>query len=95
MAVTTVFYGEILDIEEDQVLMNCLIHEEPKYFETRYFSGNLFENPQPNEFFKITIIEQAGLLTVTLEKVNEDLTEKFVKPDYFTDLKDCAFFIEG
>lgn len=95
MADTTVFFGEILDVEEDQVLMNCLINEEPKFFETRYFIGNLFENPQPNEFFKITIIEQVGLLTVKLEKVNEDLSEKFVKPDYFTHLKDSAFFKQG
>lgn len=95
MGDTTVFYGEILDVEEDQVLMDCMIHEEPKFFETRYFIGNLFENPQQNEFYKITIIEQVGLLTVKIEKVNEDLSEKFKRPDFFAGLENSAFFKEG
>jgi hypothetical protein len=92
MKETLVFFAEIIEVEEESVLMNCQINENPVVNEVRHFAPELFENPKLNDYFKVTIITQVGSLTMSLEKVNEDLSKMFEKPDYFSSLKDTAFF---
>lgn len=90
----TTFFGEVYDTEDDDLVeMLCLINENPQVLEVRRFSADLFENPKINDHFKLTITETVGRMVFEIEKVDEDISEKFKKKDSpFDDLKMSAFF---
>lgn len=78
------FYGKVLEVEENEVLINCLINEEPKVFEIRRFDLQPFKNYmelQPGQFLRIRITTKPGSRVIDFLEVNSDLSEKFIKPE--------------
>jgi hypothetical protein len=78
------YFGQILEIDEEEVLINCILDEDKKIFEVRRFDLHLFDNfiePKPLQFIKIRVTSKPGSSTLDFLEENADLTEKFVKPD--------------
>jgi hypothetical protein len=78
------FYGNVLEIEEEEVLINCLINEDPKVFEVRRFDLQPFRNYMqlyPGQFLRIKITTKPGSRVIEFLEENNDLSQKFIKPD--------------
>jgi len=94
---TDILFGQIIDIEEDGYLINCLLDLQEPTFQIRKFDIELFENLndlQVENFVKISISTEPGIRKIEVFKEINDLSEKFLTIDYFEGLKDTAFFIE-
>jgi len=85
------FYGKILEVEDDSVLINCLLNENPKIFEVRRFDLLPFTDYIqliPGKFVHIKITTKPGSKTIEFTEENSDLAEMFIKPDNDDDYKD-------
>lgn len=94
---TDILFGQIMDIEEDGYLINCLLNLKNPTFQVRKFDNELFENLhdlQAGNFVKISISTEPGIRKIEVFKEVNDLSEKFLTIDYFEELKDTAFFID-
>lgn len=81
---TEEFYGKILEIEESNVLVNCLISEEPSCFEIRRFSIDPFKDYidlEEGRFVHIKIITKPGSIAIDFSNELSDLSSKFIKVD--------------
>ena len=78
------YYGKVVEIEEDAVLINCLINEEPKIFEIRRFDLQPFKkymDLKTGAFLRIRITTKPGSRIIEFIPDVNDLSDKFVKPD--------------
>ncbi|GAB2828527.1 hypothetical protein [Ferruginibacter profundus] len=78
------FHGKILEIEDDAVLINCLINEDPKVFEIRRFDLLPFQDHidlKIGNFVHIKITTKPGSRTIDFSNVQDNLSNKFTKPD--------------
>ena len=78
------FYGKVIDIEEDAVLINCLLNENPKFFEVRRFDLQPFQgyiDLREGIFLRIKVTTKPGSRTIDFANEDIDISEKFVKPD--------------
>ncbi len=76
--------AKILEVEENAVLINCLVNESPKVFEVRRFDLEPFKdylNLEPGNFLKLKITTKPGSRTIDFENASTDLSEMFIKPD--------------
>lgn len=89
------FYGEVISIEDDHVLINCLLDKEKPVFQIRRFDLPLFENYiklQKGLFILIRITTEKGLRTFEFIRQVADLSDLFEKEDYFKGVEDTPFF---
>ncbi|SKD08543.1 hypothetical protein SAMN05660461_4415 [Chitinophaga ginsengisegetis] len=91
------FHGRVIAIEEDCVLINCLIHKETSTFEVRRFDLKLLENIKytKGSFLTIRIETKSGSRTIDFLPDNIDRSDLFIKPDDFEDLDDVSFLIDN
>ncbi|WP_142684367.1 hypothetical protein [Chitinophaga polysaccharea] len=91
------FHGRIIAVEEDCVLINCLIHKETSTFEVRRFDLKLLENfkYQKGSFLTIRIETKSGSRTIDFFHDDIDRSDLFIKPDDFEDLDDVSFLIDN
>ena len=89
-----IVFGEIIDIEDDGLLVNCLLNEERPTFQVRKFDIELFGNIKIKKgvFVKICINTQPGTRKIEVFNETNDLSERFKVPDYFKGLEGTAFF---
>jgi hypothetical protein len=83
--VTTLDYtGQIIEIREKEVIINCLIRKDPPAFEIRTFERSLFEDLsllKEHGFLHIRIVSRPGERSITFVPEENDLSEKFKKPE--------------
>ncbi len=83
--VTTLdFKGEIIDVTEKDVIINCLIKEEPSFFEIRKFERELFGELYDlaiGKFLNIRITTRPGERNITFVPEERDMADKFKKPE--------------
>lgn len=90
----SVMLGEIVNIEEDHVLINCLLNETPPVFQVRRFDHDLLNgviNLEEDKFVTIKIITEPGKRSFEFFPQREDLSEKFQQEDYFEKFKNTPF----
>ena len=90
------FHGQIIFIEEESILINCLIHEESKTFEVRRFDIDVMKNYidiEKGKFVQIKIITTPGRRVFEFSNEARDLSKIFVKDDDFEDIGDVSFLI--
>ncbi len=78
------FYGEVLLVEEDTVLINCLLNENPKIFEVRRFELQPFKKYielTPSSYIHIKVTTKPGSTSIEFSPENSDMADKFMKPD--------------
>lgn len=88
------FYGQVINIEEDHVLINCLVEEEPPVFQVRRFDRELFRDYieiAKQIYLSIVITTKPGSRVFEFYNEPTSLAEKFTRPDYFQDLGDISF----
>ena len=91
------FYGEIIEVEQDFVLINCLLDEEKKIFQIRRFDKAPFEgyiNIEVGNFISIRSTTKPGSRLFEFSNESTDLSKYFKKPDYFEGLEGSKFFTE-
>ena len=89
-----IYFGQIVLIEEDSVLINCLIDQESKTFEIRRFDIEIFKNCIPLEigkFIEIKITTTPGNREFEFTEIYQNLSDLFIKSDDFEDLGDVSF----
>ncbi|WP_205514358.1 hypothetical protein [Longitalea arenae] len=89
------FFGEILEVEKDGVLVNCNIGLEKPVFQVRKFDRELLsrvDNLKPGRFVKIIIYTKPGARLIDIMEDLEDRSALFKTPDYFKGLEQSAFF---
>nr|WP_288807958.1 hypothetical protein [uncultured Sphingobacterium sp.] len=92
------FIGEIIEVEEDSVLVNCRISQEPVVFQVRRFDKDLLtnvENLELRKYLIINIYTKPGARLIDIFELKRDLKEEFETQDLFKGLEGGAFFIEG
>ncbi|GEM_PF-1805783 len=91
------FFGEIIEIEQDFVLINCLFDQENKVFQIRRFDKTPFEgyiNLIVGNFVSIRSITKPGSRLFEFNNASTELSQYFKKPNYFEGLEDSKFFTE-
>lgn len=94
--VPKVVYGQILEIDEETVILCCLIDEDEKHFQRRRFDRQFFEgkvNLAINQFVEMKIFTKPGEVKFTFANTNrQDLNEKFTPKDYFSQFEGTVLF---
>ncbi|MEO6547717.1 MAG: hypothetical protein ABIN94_06940 [Ferruginibacter sp.] len=91
------FYGEIIEVEQDFILINCLLDKEKKIFQIRRFDKTPFDNYINNEvgnYISIRSVTKPGSRLFEFNNETSDLSNYFKKPNYFEGLEDSKFFKE-
>lgn len=80
-----VVLGEIIELEEEHVLINCLLKRDPEVFQVRRFPKNLFSgiNSSVGTFVSIVTISEPGRNVIEIRNELEDHSEIFDQKDYF------------
>ncbi len=89
------FPGEIIEIEEDFVLINCLLDKEKRVFQIRRFDKGPFENYidlKVGNYILLKSITKPGSRLFEFSNEPSDLSNYFAKEDYFKELKETPFF---
>jgi hypothetical protein len=89
------FFGELIEVEENHVLINCLVNEPEPVFQVRRFDTSLLKDHvglENGTFLQISIKTEKGKRTIEVHPVYEDISDKFKQKDYFSNLKDLSFF---
>jgi len=92
------FIGEILEIEEDGVLINCNLRPGKPAFQVRKFDLELLSkvhNLKPGNFVRIVVYSKPGARLVDIIEDRQDRQDLFQVPDYFKGLEGSPFFKEG
>jgi len=90
------FIGEILEIEDDGVLVNCNLKLGFPVFQVRKFDFDLLSkinDLKPGKFVKIMIYSKAGARLIEIIEDRQDRHEIFQVPDYFKGLEGSPFFV--
>jgi hypothetical protein len=93
-----IIYGEIVDIEDDGVLINCCINTEKPTFQVRRFDTDLLAKVTKLEigtYVRIHLYTKPGSRLVDIFEETKDLKNLFDTPDFFKGLEGNAFFIEN
>lgn len=88
------FLGQVILKEEDSVLINCIVLDDPGTFEVRRFDLLPFQNHvilDKGSFVKIRITTKPGSRTFEFFQDSEDLSHLFKKSDDFEDFDDLSF----
>jgi len=88
------YYGQIIAVEKENVLINCLMHENPPVFEVRRFDLKPFKGyfePQKGMFLRIKITNKPGSKIFDFALEPSDLSGLFIKADDFEDIGDISF----
>lgn len=89
-----IYLGKIVLIEEDSVLINCLIDDESKTFELRRFDIDIFKkyiHIDVGKFIEIKVKTTPWKREFEFNEISKDLSELFIKSDDFEDLGDVSF----
>jgi hypothetical protein len=92
------FIGEVIEVEEESVLVNCRISPEPVVFQIRRFDKDLLTNVkelQTGKYLMINTYTKPGARLIDIFELNKDLQKEFETQDLFKGLEGGAFFIEG
>ncbi len=96
MVTQEVVYGEIVDIEDDGVLINCRLSEEIPTFQVRKFDLELLSNIESisiGVYVRIHIFSKPGARLIDVFEEKQDLSSRFTGPDLFNGLEGSSFFI--
>lgn len=92
------FIGEVVDIEDEAVLVNCRISSDPVVFQVRRFDkdvlGNI-SNVKIGTYLMINVYTKPGARMIDVFELKRDMTKEFEVQDFFKGLEGGAFFIEG
>ena len=91
------FYGEIIEVEQDYILINCLLDKEKKIFQIRRFDRTPFDsyiNIEVGNYISIRSVTKPGSRLFEFNNETSDLSNYFKKPNYFEGLEDSKFFKE-
>ena len=91
------FYGEIIEVEKDFILINCLLDEENKIFQIRRFDKTPFDgyiNISVGNYISIRSTTKPGSRLFEFNNEATDLSKYFKKPNYFEGLENSKFFTE-
>lgn len=91
------FLGQIIAREEDGVLINCIVLEEPGTFEVRRFDLEPFREDtklDKGSIVKIKVITKPGSRIYEFLPENDDKAALFIKSDDFEDFDDLSFLNE-
>jgi hypothetical protein len=94
-ATQDVILGEIIEVEEFDVLIYCRIHNENPVYQMRQFDRELLGNVQnlvPGTYVRIIIYTRLMGRFIHIFEEKRDLTDLFSVPDYFKGLEGSAFF---
>ncbi|HYG40491.1 MAG TPA: hypothetical protein VD908_17805 [Cytophagales bacterium] len=89
------FFGEIVSVEDDGVLINCKISSSDPVFQTRKFDRELVSNLselKTGVFVKISIYSKPGARLIDVVEEKQDRSDLFQVQDYFEGLENTAFF---
>lgn len=89
------FFGEILEIENDGVLINCNIGFDQPLFQVRKFDPELLSkvrNLKPGSYVKIIVYSKPGARLIDIIEDRQDRSALFITPDYFKGLEESPFF---
>ncbi len=81
-------YAEIISVEDDQVIIECLIDENEKIFQTRYLSLLPFSNweLQEGKYLLIRTITKLGSITFEFHSISQNLQNSFTKDTLFNNI---------
>ncbi len=88
------FLGQVIVREEDGILVNCIVLEEPGTFEVRRFDYEPFRddtNLDRGSIIKIKVTTKPGSRTYEFLPETDDKAALFIKSDDFEDLDDLSF----
>ena len=91
------FYGEIIEVDETSVLLNCLINEDKGVYQIRKFDRIPFSDYIDLTIGNIILIRSTtkpGSRIFEFFNESEDKKELFEKPNYFDGLDSTKFFTE-
>ncbi|RZK22911.1 MAG: hypothetical protein EOO43_09080 [Flavobacterium sp.] len=91
------YYGEIIEVEQECVLINCLLDQEKGIYQIRRFDKVPFENYielKAGNFISIRCVTKPGSRTFEFFNETEDQSSLFKKPNYFSGLENSRFFTE-
>ena len=90
------FRAQLVEINEDNVVLKCLMDEEKGIFENRYFDKSPFTglgNLVTGQFYIVKIYVSPGEKRIVFIKTTEKYSEFYTEPiDYFEDFNDEALF---
>lgn len=89
-----IYFGQIVSIEDESILINCLIDDESSTFELRRFDIDIFKKCitiEIGRFIEIKVKTTPGNREFEFNEINKDLSEIFIKSDDFEDIGDVSF----
>lgn len=92
-----VIFGQVIDIEDDSIFINCLVSENPNIFEVRSFDTAPFRdfaNLKSDDYIKIQIATKPGSRRFEFFHELEDMSERFAPTDPFAEFKDFDLLSE-
>ncbi len=93
-----ILYGEILDVSDDGIIINCRLNDEHPTFQTRRFDKGLLaniENLTIGTIVRIHIYTKPGARLIDIFEERKDKSDLFIQPDFFKGLEGNAFFTKG
>ena len=93
-----ILYGEILEINDDGVIINCRLNDAKPTFQVRRFDKGLLANVQNlnvGTIVRIHIYTKPGARLIDIFEEKKDKSELFEQPDFFKGLEGNSFFTEG
>lgn len=92
------FLGEVVEIEDEAVLVNCRISTDPVIFQVRRFDRDFLanvENIKIGTYLLINTYTKPGARLIDIFSLKKDMAKEFEVQDFFKGLEGGAFFIEG
>lgn len=92
------FFGEIIEVKKDGVLINCKVSPDSPVFQVRKFDTELVSNLSKIEkgvFVKIIMYSKPGGRLIDIAEERQDRSQLFEIEDYFKGLEGSPFFIGG
>jgi hypothetical protein len=88
------FLGRIIAVEEENVLINCILLDDPEVYEVRRFDllplqGHI--DLVKGTVMRIKVTTKPGSRTYEFIQENPEKAKLFIKPDDFEDLDDLSF----
>lgn len=86
--------GQIIDVDNDNVLINCRMSEKKSIFQVRRFDREPLEGVVPiekNVFVQIDIETENGKRTIEFSQIEDDIRDMFVKDELFDEFRNSPF----